>query len=81
MNKTSNVYFTVEKSNKIEKDLSNNNDKINPKSENKQVIRKNSDTKAQKSVIILGDSKVKYINRWEISKRLHSDCKVYVKQF
>ena len=24
---------------------------------------------------------VKYINEWEISKRLQSECKVYVKQF
>ena len=81
VNKTSNVDFTVEKSNEIEKDLSNNTDKINPKSENKQVIRKISDTKTQKSVIILGNSMVKHISGWEISKHLQSDCKVYVKQF
>ena len=74
--KTPNVDFTVEKSNEIEKDLSNNTDKRNPKSENKQVIIKNNDTKTQKSVIILGDSMVKHINGWEISKRLQSDCKV-----
>ena len=59
--KTPNVDFTVEKSNEIEKDLSNNTDKRNPKSENKQVIRKN--TKTQKSVIILGDSMAKHKNR------------------
>ena len=29
----------------------------------------------------MGDSKVKHINRWKISKRLQSDCKVYMKQF
>ena len=60
--KTPNVDFTVGRSNEIEKDLSNNTDQRNPKSENKQVIRKNNDTKTQKSVIILGDSKVKHIN-------------------
>ena len=37
----------VEKSNEIEKDLSNNIDKRNPKSENKQVIRKSNDTKTK----------------------------------
>ena len=79
--KTSNVNFTTEKSNEIETGLSNSTDKINPKSENKQVIRKNNDFKTQNSVIILGDSMVKYINEWEISKRLQSECKVYVKQF
>ena len=41
------VTFTVEKSNEIVKDLSNNTGKINPKSENKQVIRKNNDTKTK----------------------------------
>ena len=73
--KTSNVGFTKEP------DLSNNTDKINRKSKNKIVVRKINDSKAQKSVIILGDSMVKHINGWEISKRLQSDWKVYVKQF
>ena len=45
------------------------------------MIRRINDCKAQKSVKILGDSKVKHINGWEISKRLQSDWKVYVKQF
>ena len=40
-------------SNEIETYLGYNTDKLNPKSENKQVIRKNNDTKTQKSVIIL----------------------------
>ena len=79
--KTHNVDFTVEKSNKIEKDLLKNTDKRNSKSENKQVIRKNNEIKTEKSVIIFGDSMVKHLNEWEISKRLISDCKVYVKQF
>ena len=74
--KISNVHFAIEKFNEIETDLSNNTDKINPKSENKQVIRKNNDIKTQKSAIILGDIMVKHINGWEISKCLQSDCKV-----
>ena len=65
--KTSKVDFTIEKSNEIETDLSNNTDKINSKSENKQEIRKNNDIKIQKSVIILGDSMVKHIHGWEIT--------------
>ena len=43
--KTSNVDFTIEKSNEIETDLSDNTGKINPKSENKQAIRKSNDIK------------------------------------
>ena len=46
--KTSNVNFTIEKSDEIETDLSNSTDKINPKSENKKVIRKNNENKTQK---------------------------------
>ena len=41
--KTSKVDYTIEKSNEIETDLSNNTDNINAKSENKQKIRKNND--------------------------------------
>ena len=37
-------------------------------------------TKKEKSVIILGDSIVKYVNGWDMSKRL-TQCKVYVKRF
>ena len=37
------------RSNEIETDLSNNTDKINPKSENKQVIRKNNDALKHKN--------------------------------
>ena len=33
---------------------------------------------SKKSVVILGDSMLKHINGWEISKRLESDSKVYV---
>ena len=69
--RTPNVDFTVGKSNEIEKALSNNTDKRNRKSENKQVNRKNNQTKTQKSVIVFGDSMVKHQNGWEISKRLY----------
>ena len=60
----------MEKSNEIETDLSNNTEKINPKSESKRIIRKSNDSKTQKLVIILGNSMVKQVNEWEISKRL-----------
>ena len=70
--RTPNVDFTVEKPNETEKALSNNTDKRNRKSENKQVNRKNNQTKTQKSVIVFGDSMVKHRNGWEISKRLYT---------
>ena len=35
----------------------------------------------QKSVIILGDSMIKHVNGWEISRKLQGNCKVSVKHF
>ena len=35
----------------------------------------------QKSVIILGDSMIKHVNDWEISRKLQGNCKVCVKHF
>ena len=35
----------------------------------------------QKSVIILGDSMIKHVNGWEISRKLQGNCKVNVKHF
>ena len=58
--KTSKVDFTVEKSNEMKTDLSNNTHKTNPKSKKKQEIRKNNDIKTQKLVIIFGDSMAYY---------------------
>ena len=43
--------------------------------ENKQVTRKNNDIKTQKPIIVLGDSTVKHINGWEISKLLQGHYK------
>ena len=71
----------MEKSSEIETDLSNNTEKINPKSESKRIIRKSNDSKTKRLVIILGNSMIKQVNGWEISKRLQSDCKIYMKQF
>ena len=35
-----------------------------------------------KSVIILGDSMIKHLNRWEMSKKVNNPgCKIYVKHF
>ena len=45
------------------------------------MISKNNYSKTQISVLVLGDSMVKHFHRWEISIRLQSYCKVYVKQF
>ena len=37
--------------------------------------------KNEKSIFIIGDSMVKYLNGWEMSKKLNANCKVLVKTF
>ena len=41
----------------------------------------NSIDKDKKSVVVLGDSMLKLLNGYEMSKRVNSDCNVYVKSF
>ena len=50
------------------------------KNENK-FKKENTEENKQKSIVILKDKMLKHINGWEISKRLESDCKVYVMYF
>ena len=40
--------------------------------------RHNNQGKSSKSVVILGDSMIKHLNGWEISKRIKSKCKIFV---
>ena len=37
--------------------------------------------KNEKSIFVIGDSMVKHLNEWEISKKLNANCKVFVKTF
>ena len=37
--------------------------------------------KNEKSIFLRGDSMVKHLNGWEISKKLNKNCKVFVKTF
>ena len=37
--------------------------------------------KNEKSVFVIGDSMVKHLNGWEMSKKLNANCKVFVKTF
>ena len=37
--------------------------------------------KNEKSIFVRGDSMVKHLNGWEISKKLNKNCKVFVKTF
>ena len=58
----------------------------NSSSKEKQISKDTKEMKVKKiltnttkkSVVILGNSMLKHINGWEISKRLESDSKVYV---
>ena len=35
----------------------------------------------KKSMVILGDSMTKFLNCWEMAKRIQSNCKIYMKKF
>ena len=37
--------------------------------------------KNKKSIFVIGDSMVKHLNRWEMSKKLNGNCNVFVKTF
>ena len=50
----------------------------------KQVITKMIKPKGEKnekSIFVIGDSMVKHLNGWEMSKKLNANCKVFVKTF
>ena len=53
--------------------------KENDENQEKLVLMEDSGKLFMILVIILGNSMVKHINGWEVSKRLQSDCRVYVK--
>ena len=61
---------------------SNNNKSDKTKSDKSSTSKTdNEKNHKQKSVIILGDSMIKHVDGWEISRRLQGNCKVYVKHF
>ena len=37
--------------------------------------------KNEKSIFVIGDSVVKHLNGWEVSKKFYANCKVFVKTF
>ena len=37
--------------------------------------------KKKKSIFVIGNSMVKHLNEWEMSKKLNGNCKVFVKTF
>ena len=46
------------------------------------MIKKNDKPKGEKnekSIFVIGDSMVKHLNGWEMSKKLNANCKVFVK--
>ena len=61
---------------------SNNNKSDKAKSDKSSTSKTiNKKDHKQKSVIILGDSMIKHVNSWEISRKFQGNCKKYVKHF
>ena len=64
--------------------ISGSNNNKSEKTKSDKLLASKTDNKKdhkQKSVIILGDSMIKHVNGWEISRKLQGNCKVYVKHF
>ena len=45
------------------------------------MINQNSKEKNEKSIFVIGDSMLKQLNGWEMSKKLNANCKMFVKTF
>ena len=46
-----------------------------------KMINQNSKEKNEKSIFVIGDSMLKQLNGWEMSKKLNANCKMFVKTF
>ena len=49
--------------------------------DNSSIHSREINSKSKKSMVILGDSTLKYLNGWEMSKKVKSDSKIFVKHF
>ena len=82
VNETGNVNAATENRNLTSKTGNCHKHKQNRKdnSELEKDKKPNKEQKKGKSVVILGDSMVKHLNGWEMSKKI-KNCKVYVRSF
>ena len=82
INETDNINAATENSNLTAKTGNDHNQQQNRKKNGEQEKDKksNKEQKKGKSVVILGDSMVKHLNGWEMSKKI-KNCKVYVRSF
>ena len=80
--KTDNVNAVTENRNLTAKTGNGHKHQQNRKnnSEQKKDKKPNKEQKKGKSAVILGDSMVKHLNGWEMSKKI-KNCKVYVRSF
>ena len=49
--------------------------------DNSLIKSRDINSKSKKSIVILGDSMLKHLNGWEMSKKVKSDCKIFVSIF
>ena len=49
--------------------------------DNSSISSHDFNSKCKKSIVILGDSMLKDLNSWGMSKKVKSDCKIFVKHF
>ena len=81
-NETDNINAATENSNLTAKTGNDHKHQQNRKKnlEQEKDKKSNKEQKNRKSVVVLGDSMVKHLNGWEMSKKI-KNCEVYVRSF
>ena len=49
--------------------------------DNSSIKSRDINSKSKRPTVIWGDSMLKHLNSWEMSKKVKSDCKIFVKHF
>ena len=82
VNETDNINAATENSNLTAKTGNDHKHQQNRKknAEQEKYKKSNKKQKKGKSVVILGDSMVKHLNGWEMSKKM-KNCNVYIPSF
>ena len=81
--KTKIKYIDPKPSTSLHKNADNASTKENADSSevNSSIKSRDINSKSKKSIVILGDSMLKHLNGSEMSKKVKSDCKIFVKHF
>ena len=77
------TYIDPKQSTPLHKNADNVSTKENADNseDNSSINSRDINSKRQKSIVIFGDSMLKHLNGWEMSKKVTSYCKIFVEHF